>query len=376
MYRTTRKGIVDPVARALLKRQIQATIANLLELDVREWYDPTPLPEFVFFQLDRSWVLDEKSLYLALFKQYSALLEATGPFERLDPHLRRVLAQDGMTHTDFIHFADIRIRWRLQQGAYDEVEQLLAQAWAAATTPELQARVANREGVYWKERNDYSKSLRFFQLTLEYTLTANHTTLKVIVYNNLGNWNFAQDLYEEALSYYKEALHHAMQLGNAHFIGAGAAGIAMTLEALERYQEAFDYIELAERYYQIARYRPGLARILLNRSYLDAQVKQFESAKHWGSEALMLARELGDSQREATALHNLGFVYAKIQDWDNALAFFGKALTRRLTLKQPLLVETTQKEIKKLQETIQQDLSLPVATRTLLLNKCSQILDT
>lgn len=108
-----------------------------------------------------------------------------------------------MTDTDFIHFADIRIRWRMQQGVYDEVEQLLAQSWAAATTPELQARVANREGVYWKERNDYLKSLSFFQRALSYALTLNIVSLRVMIHNNLGNWTFAQDLYEEALAYYQ-----------------------------------------------------------------------------------------------------------------------------------------------------------------------------
>lgn len=375
MYRTTRKGIVDSVARALLTRQIQTTIADLLTLDVTAWYDPTPLPEFVFFQLDRSWVLDEKSLYLALFKQYSALLEATGPFDRLDPHLRRVLAQDGMTHTDFIHFADIRIRWRLQQGAYDDVEQLLAQAWAAATTPELQARVANREGVYWKERNDYPKSLDFFQHALEYILTVDHTPLKVIIYNNLGNWNFAQDLYEEALAYYQQALQLASALGSARMIGGTAGGIAMTLEALERYKEAYDYVDMAEQYYQTAGYRPGLIRTLLNRGYLDAQVGAFENAKQWCSEALMLARELGDPQREATALHNLGFAYTKVRDWDNALAFFGQALTRRRMLAQPLLVQTTISEIEKVADSIGKDLSLTNQECALLLEECFKLLE-
>lgn len=62
-------------------------------------------------------------------------------------------------------------------------------------------------------------------------------------------------------------------------IGGTAGGIAMTLEALERYKEAYYYVDMAEQHYQTAGYRPGFVRTLLNRGYLDAQVGAFENAK-------------------------------------------------------------------------------------------------
>lgn len=149
----------------------------------------------------------------------------------------------------------------------------------------------------------------------------------------------------------------------------------MTLEALKRYSEAYEYLDIAESHYRDADFRPGLVRILLNRGYIDAQLNQIERAKQSCGEALMLAREFGDTQRESTALHNLGFAYAQAQDWENALLFYERALRERRHLAHTLLIETTLLEIEKASDAIQNDTTLFEADRATFVKKCRELLE-
>lgn len=364
----------DPEARSLLQHLVRATIAELLAKDENTWDDPIPLLEMVYSQLDLSWRLGETELYLQLLRRYMTILEASGPFERFDKYLLQSLERLTLEASDLIRFADIRARWLIQRGEFRNAKLLLTRLWEVATTPELQAQVANREGVYWKEQSEFNQSRTLFQRAAEHAEAVEEYALLAKIYNNMGNWAFAQDLYVEALTYYQKAWEVAIPVASARILGGIAGGLAMTLEALKRYQEAYDYLENAEAYYRLAGFRPGVVRVLLNRSFIDAQLNRIERAKQACGEALSLARELGDPQRESTAFHNLGFTYAKEQDWANALLFYERALQLRHRLKHTLLVQTTLAEITNLSDTIRNDPLLFEANRITLLEQSAALI--
>lgn len=365
----------DTTLRTLYQRQLTVLIDELLNVEISKWDDPTPLPQFIFEMLEKSWQLEVHHLFSALLKRFSSLLETTGPFERLDVELVRVLGLLDIAPNEFVFFADVRIRWLLQRGKFTEVENLLEQSWKAAITSELQMQVANRQGVYRKERGEYELSFQYFQQALQLAHLLNRPVLQATIYNNLGNWSFAQNDYLQALEYYEQARQIAEGITSNRILGGATGGIAMALVLLNRKSEAIPFMEMAEGYYRTINFRPGLVRILLNRAYLDAQLGNYKEAKRWCNEAIQLARDLGDLQREATALHNLGFTYAQAGEWENALEFFSQALVQRQELEQSLLTQTTLEEITKVSANIRTDLSLTNENREMLLQRCASLLE-
>ena len=152
-------------------------------------------------------------------------------------------------------------------------------------------------------------------------------------YHNLGV--VAQELreWEQARSYYQQALEIKIEYGAAggtqsarygqastlHNLGAVAQELREWEQARSYYQQAIEiYIEYGDRYEQ--------AGTLHQLGRVAQELREWEQARSYYLQAIEIKIEYGDRYGQANPLHGLGIVAQQLREWEQARSYYQQAI--------------------------------------------------
>lgn len=359
--------------RQILQRQLQHYVKQMRASPPDLTISPVSHKETVLTLLSRCQALDEMESYVSLLEAFGAGLQKNSHMGLLDHHLETGLALSTLSNAQRVELASLRIRLLVQRGDHHLAQQVLESAWPSADTPQLRAELYNREGVLREVQGDYWASQQRHEQALQLAQPHGELALVAVIYNNLGNWAYKQDRYEEAIDYYMNALEAAEQIDNPGYSAPPEGGLGMTLDELGEYEEARQYHVAARGHYEQAGNMLGLVRTDLNMSYAALEQGNVAEAKELAGRALRLAQQLGDLHREASAWHNLGRAYHLEKNYEAAVECLLKALEKRRWLGEALYEQGTLKRIKEVAEALAEDERLEPERRDYLLRQCREV---
>lgn len=357
-----------------LLRKARRMAERLIVSPPGEETGPTQQNKLALNFLEKSDQLGDADTLVRLLEQYGNSLRQSSHAPTLDRFFRAALARPDLSNPRRVNLASLHALLLIGRGELDAAEAVLARAWPAADTPLLQAELHNRLGVLQEVWGDFDTSRASYEQALVLAQAHGHLELTTRIYNNLGNLAYVQDLYEEALARYHEALAVAESISDLSNSAMAEGGLAMTLAELKRYDEALHYHQVARRHFEQVGHEEGIGRTDLNMSFLHIERGNAHEAKAFASRALMQARELGDVEREATALHNLGRAYGLEADYESAYLHLERALTMRRWMGMPVYILATEAALAQLIQLLEADAQTEPTARARLLTAARRLL--
>lgn len=355
--------------QVILRRFAARLIADAPSVSV----SPERLTETVLALVEKAQALDDIDTAARLLEHFGPRMQRESHLERLDACYATILAHEDLPGDRHVNLSGRRVQILTNLGRRAEAETVLAAAWPHATTPILRANLFNRLGYLLASYEDYAAARLAYQEALVAAASAGNRTMTGFIYNNLGEMAFTDESYDEALSYFSQALDAIGSLPESVLRGIIEGGMAMTLDALARYDEADEHHEAARRNYAEADDISGLTRIDLNQAYNATVRGDFSRAIDLASRALSQARISGNSHHLAMAHQHLGEAYLEIADYELAWESFSEALALRLDMGKPVYITTTLQMMQKLIDSLAK--SSPVPARAGLLLRCRQELE-
>lgn len=370
------KITVDPKARPILLRQMQGYVEWLLSEPpgAKRTLGPANHNELVLNFLHKSRKLGDNLSHLRLLEHFGATLQHNTHLDLLNQHLTVALALPNLPNAPRVKLASLHARLLTQRGHLQRAQQVLDHAWAAANTPFLQAELYNRHAVLLEVKEKYTESQQAYLQGLALAEESGNLHQVTLIYNNLGNWAYAQERYEEAVVYYQKALEAAKLLNDPTHCARAEGGLAMTLGLMKRYETAKQYHEMAREHYKQSANLFGVIRVDLNRCYFAILQGEYSKAKLLASQARISAQRLGNLQYEGTAIHNLGRIFIQEGHYEAACEQLAQALEIRQWLGKPSYLKETVKVIQWLVEAIENDPNINSALQTKLRQQCQAML--
>ncbi len=224
---------------------------------------------------------------------------------------------------------------------------------------------------YFKLNQFDNASLKFFQ-GINY-IQKNDLTSKVYKERELKLFQSIGSIYDltygfdEAINFFNKALDIANQINSASHIAVLNYNIGLTYYKLDDYNQAEDHLNIALQLYEELGDQGSLAetynlfgilrkrqqkfreaqkyflqalRISNDNSVYDEkrswyvsnlggtylEQDQFDSAKYFYNQALLISQKLNDTERLKWLNNNLGDVYLKEKDWYRAIEFYKKSM--------------------------------------------------
>jgi DNA-binding CsgD family transcriptional regulator/tetratricopeptide (TPR) repeat protein len=189
-------------------------------------------------------------------------------------------------------------------------------------------------GFLWAGR-DYAQAGTYYQQALEQARSMNDPLMLAHSLNRLGNWHLNVERPLEALRYHQEALatfqgmndQHGLAetfdlLGMANYLsGDMFQGTAYYQQAIALFQQLGDR---EGRVSSLAQLAVACGSDLMGPTLLTLS---FTESRHYGEQALKVAREIGQRSAEAFTLFNLGLVLGTRGEYAQALAMAQEGLS-------------------------------------------------
>jgi tetratricopeptide (TPR) repeat protein len=147
-----------------------------------------------------------------------------------------------------------------------------------------------------------------------------------IFYNLLGNIAWEQRQFNNAITYYQQALHIFEAAGNDYSaatvyfqLGNVAGGQQSFKQAIAYYRKALQIFEAVGDFYKAA-------SCYSNLGILAQQKQQFDNARDYYRQAIQIYEEIGDEYSTAGSYHNLGVIAEAEGKIEDAINFYYKSL--------------------------------------------------
>ena len=178
---------------------------------------------------------------------------------------------------------------------------------------------------------DYIKKLK---KSLKSIKTEDEKT-KAQLLSRIGKIYYDMCDYQNALSFYREALKIYEMMKDKEQIATKYNAIGMILEAQGNYLTALENFRKAYEIYEAINDKEGLGDTYNNMgSCYDEMGNYTEALKHY-QEALKIRKEIGDKLGVGGTLNNIGLIYFIWGEYQNALENFTKALQIMEELNKP-----------------------------------------
>ncbi len=199
-----------------------------------------------------------------------------------------------------------------------QVEERQKQLWIAITYHQL--------GMVAQRLREYQQARSYYQQALDIDIEYGDRSSQASTYHQLGM--VAQDLreYQQARSYYQQALDIDIEYGDRyhqasiyHWLGNLLLELREYEQARRYYQQALDiWIEYGDQYNQNYSYYQ-LGRVAQD-------LKEYQQARSYYQQALDINIEYGDRYEQARTYHNLGVVAQELREYEQARSYYQQAL--------------------------------------------------
>ncbi|MCD4669790.1 MAG: tetratricopeptide repeat protein [Actinomycetia bacterium] len=148
-------------------------------------------------------------------------------------------------------------------------------------------------------------------------------------FNNLGLIYSCVGQYEEALTYYEQALGFVHEIGDRAGEGPIFNSLGLLYASLGQYEEALIYYEQALGIQREVDDRAGEGGTLHNLGAVYRNLGQYEEALTYYEQALGIVQEIGNLKGEGATLNSIGVVYHDLGQYAEALRYSEQALRIR-----------------------------------------------
>lgn len=189
------------------------------------------------------------------------------------------------------------------------------------------AKINSNVGVLHDMLGDYTKAIRHYQKSLVIYNIIDNTNGKESVLNNLGIVYEEMNMPQEALSNYFQALHIAQKQGDTIKIGGTYNNIAIIYENfLDDTDSARYFYNKALKYYIEAGDEAHVALIKNNIGIIYLRKNELENASVFINQSLEMFKNVGTRPQYANALYYKGKLCKEQNKNDEALNYFLQAI--------------------------------------------------
>jgi len=204
----------------------------------------------------------------------------------------------------------------------------------AKVSDETLARTYNVVGIAYSNKNEFDKSLSYYQksLTLRRERYGENHPDVADVYNNMGIAYYAKDEFSKAVIFYKKSLAiRKTVFGESHpAVIASYINIGLSLSRQGKDEEAILLYEEAEKIIEANEKTPLFHRALLlqNKGGSLLALKDMKGALRCMRQSLALKQQLFSPPHSELAMmyHDIAGVYEATQEYDSAIYFYHKAV--------------------------------------------------
>ncbi|NCT62721.1 MAG: tetratricopeptide repeat protein [Microcystis aeruginosa G13-01] len=178
---------------------------------------------------------------------------------------------------------------------------------------------------YQKVKEIYQKSLELLKPISE-SYSQSKQSLQASTLHQLGR--VAQELreWEQARSYYQQALEIYIEYGNRYEQASTLHQLGMVAQKLREWEQARSYYRQALEIYIEYGDRFSQASTLHNLGIVAQQLREWEQARSYYRQALEIFIEYGARYEQASTLHNLGMVAQELREWEQARSYYRQSL--------------------------------------------------
>ncbi len=193
----------------------------------------------------------------------------------------------------------------------------------------------NNLGYINRLKGENDEAMSYYQKALEVQRTVDNPSEYANLLNNMGNVLRLQDKLEDALRYCKLALHIRRDLVkqkkiSEYFVGLSLSTLGLIYHDLgkareeeQAFQEAFNIYNLTGEKSAIANTHNRLGRIWIEKRDFERARKEFQQALRIATNSPGVIRET-----EIESYNQLGRLSLLEEEWEEAVTFFEKAVTR------------------------------------------------
>jgi signal transduction histidine kinase/Tfp pilus assembly protein PilF len=184
-------------------------------------------------------------------------------------------------------------------------------------------------GIMYSQQQEYAEAKECYIKGLQ-LIKDSDASMQSVVYNNLGNDEYAQGFYANAINYYIQSIQISEHLSDFE-------GLAFSYNNLGNiYADGINDLDKALVYYrksleneQKVNNKIGIAQCLNNIGYVNKLKQNYTEAEKMHIEALGIFRILKNTEGIAKALENLGDVYRKQNNYIKAISSFTECVEYR-----------------------------------------------
>lgn len=185
---------------------------------------------------------------------------------------------------------------------------------------------ARYDGKYSEAFDYLTKQIEYCEVSGDSSQLANSLYLMAVVQMNLGNYDKCLATSYRAIELYeKQGFFYGVSMA---FMNVGLLLVNMKKydDAIEMYHKALTAADSMKRNLTA---KISHLRLLINLGNAYAEMKQYEKARMYYKQSLLISDSLGSKRTGATILSSFGEILNKMGRYDSALAFHLKALDIR-----------------------------------------------
>lgn len=326
--------------------------------------------EIALSLLDKCEALGVEEVFIRLMERFGPQLQREYHLRRIDALFAAVLALETLTDIQRVAFADLRSRILVRLGEREVAQRILDAAWAAAETPQLKAKLFDRQGYLFLEYAEFEEARQAFSTALHYAESCHDLARISLIHNNIGELLYRLEDEEAALHHFEQAMDAADRAGIPFLRASAEGGVGMTLDAMGRCDEAIAHHERARHFYRASADRFGEIRVNSNLAYNAFLRQDYAFMATLAAEVLAKSQALGNIEYIAFAQHRLGQANLGQKCYEQALEHFTEALDLRILIGKPAFVRATARNILLVVQALDMDERIDRSLKTALQNRC------
>ncbi len=189
-----------------------------------------------------------------------------------------------------------------------------------------EARCMNNIGVTFKMRGNYDQSLKHYVDSYKLYNTIQDEEGLAMVYNNIGTIYSIKGQYDQALDNYISSYKLLKKTGDKNRVIGSLNNIGNIYREKKDNNKALEYYLQAQELYNQLERKEVAFEPLTSIGNIYFEKKDYENAKKSYFESFDIERMNKDLYGQAFALHNLGIVHHKTEEYHAAIGFQKKAL--------------------------------------------------
>jgi len=175
-------------------------------------------------------------------------------------------------------------------------------------------------------RSEFSRnpkeSKKLAEKALELALACGNEKFIARAYNTLGSAFYFLNFPDSAKAYHLKALEIQKEINDLEGLGRSYTNLGSIYSETGLNEKALSHFTLAEKYFIKINYKVGLAKLYNSLGILFYNIRDFENAKKYFSNGLMLSEELKDEVLSSSLSTNLANTYSSEGKVKEALSLY------------------------------------------------------